>query len=568
MDRILIAGEADPYDFVFHGDLLVRSRRLEEAVSSYEEAISAYEGVGLYRNAIAIGKKILRSDPHRARTHWRLGDLYAKEGLIGDAVTHFLTFLDHAGGEATGEEFLETLERIAGLCGPKVELALRLSDLYVRAGKTDRAAHMLEEVAGQAAAVGAHEIAQTLRERGASLQEQTKDETPDPAGIAHSIPDGAVGWAQEAVFPSGRAIEPLGRAEVLEEIVDPDADAACGSEVGAAGAGGLSSEQMPHVMGRTIALDASSEAGRAPESLARPSWESEDAPADGPDDPRRSAIEDSIAGEDWDKALALVQELRDEVPNDVWATEKLVVVSRRLGDTLATVRHLTVLGDLLITQEDLEGALACFREVSSLDPENGTARRRLARFREMKVPGAEKIPTDDGFPIRRTIETQGAIVSVREHGGVESQEWIDLAALLDEFRDGIRAQFRPEDYAGHYDLGVSHLEMGLYAESIEEFDLVLSIPSLPEEMNLKAREMRGNALQRLERFREAIHEYRMALEVGGVPPERKTEIRYQLACALERAGELDEARELFLDLSQSSGEVLSAARTHLERLGE
>ncbi len=183
------------------------------------------------------------------------------------------------------------------------------------------------------------------------------------------------------------------------------------------------------------------------------------------------------------------------------------------------------------------------------------------------MPGAEEIAASSGSPIRRALETQGATVSVREQGGVESQEWIDLSALLDEFRDGIRAQYRPEDFASHYDLGVSHLEMGLYEESIEELDLVLSIPTIPSDYALKAREMRGDALQRLERFREAVHEYRMALEVDGVSDGARAQVRYHLACALEQAGDIPEAREIFLELSRNAGEVFAEAKEHLERLG-
>jgi tetratricopeptide (TPR) repeat protein len=569
MDRILLAGEADPYDFVFHGDLLVRNRRLEDAASSYEEAISAYERVGLYRNAIAIGKKILRSDPHRARTHWRLGDLYAKEGLIGDAVTHFLTFLDHSGGEATGEEFLETLERIAGLCGPKVELALRLSELYVRAGRSDRAARLLEEVADQATAAGAHEIAQPLRDKGDLLRKEAAEaEAAADAATSASVREGEEAGPEAGTESAhAPALEPVQRVELWS--LDPSSADNGSPEPAEApdGPGETCSEQALSPPGCTFDLEPDAEAAHPldvgdgqTDSAIHPSLEP-------PGDPRRDAIEESIGRGEWERAIALAEDFRDEFPDEPWPIEKLVAVSRELGDTLATVRHLTALGDLLITQEDLEGSLACFREVMSLDPANGTARRRLARFREMKVPGAEDAGDGGSFPIRRAIETQGATVSVREDGGVESQEWIDLAALLDEFRDGIRAQYRPEDYAGHYDLGVSHLEMGLYEESIEEFDLVLSIRTLPGEVALKAREMRGNALQRLERFREAIHEYRVALEIDGLPPGERDQVRYQLACALERAGDLDEAREIFLDLSQSPGEAFSEAKAHLEHLG-
>jgi tetratricopeptide (TPR) repeat protein len=180
MDRVLQAGETDPYDFVFRGDLLARMNRIDGAVSAYEEAVSAYERIGLYRNAIAICKKVLRTDASRKRTHGRLGDLYAKEGLTGDAVDHFLAYLDGAGDDATGEEFIEVLERVTQLAGQRPEVTLRVSDLLVRAGREEHAARILCEIADQAEAGGGIEIALELRARAAALLPSEPEIAPPP----------------------------------------------------------------------------------------------------------------------------------------------------------------------------------------------------------------------------------------------------------------------------------------------------------------------------------------------------------------------------------------------------
>jgi tetratricopeptide (TPR) repeat protein len=132
---------------------------------------------------------------------------------------------------------------------------------------------------------------------------------------------------------------------------------------------------------------------------------------------------------------------------------------------------------------------------------------------------------------------------------VESEEWIDLSALLQEFREGTASQIPPEDAEGHYDLGLSHHEMGLFEEAIEEFGLVIASPAVTPPLLLKAYELRGVCLQRLERHREAIHDYRAALEIEGRPEHERVPIRYRLARALTAAGETEEAREIFRELS-------------------
>ncbi|MBD3163452.1 MAG: tetratricopeptide repeat protein, partial [Candidatus Eisenbacteria bacterium] len=270
------------------------------------------------------------------------------------------------------------------------------------------------------------------------------------------------------------------------------------------------------------------------------------------DDPAWTAVEAAWEEERWPEVRELCLEMLEQDPDRVEAAEKLVAVSRRLGDTLATVRHLSFLGDLRIAQEDLEGALACFLEVLELDPQDVTARRRLARFREMNVPGADRIPEECRSSIQGVIETNGATVAVRESGGVETEEWIDLTTLLQEFRDGVREKVAPNDYGGHYDLGLSHMEMGLFEEALEEFDAVLISPGLPAQTEMKTREMRGTCLRRLERHREAIHEYRAALDVPDRPEEERGAVRYQLACVLEAAGETEESRALFRDLGRGA----------------
>ena len=65
MEQVLLTGEADPYDYVFQGDLMVRGGRPEEGVAAYDEAVSAYERVGLYRNAIAINRVVRARMLHR-----------------------------------------------------------------------------------------------------------------------------------------------------------------------------------------------------------------------------------------------------------------------------------------------------------------------------------------------------------------------------------------------------------------------------------------------------------------------------------------------------------------------
>lgn len=212
MRQLLTLEEVDPYDHVYLGDLLIREGELQEALVSWQEAVRSYERVGLYRNAIAIGRKILRLDPGRRPVHRTLGDLFFREGLTREAVPHYLAYLDSADTAVDlGDEFLDTLDRVGEIPGLAVEVALRLSDLYLRVQREDRAAVLLYNLADQAEGGGSRAMADDLRERARSAE----------AGfLARQSSEGEIGATYEAAA-SVRAVDPAPDRTEDPVAVDP-----------------------------------------------------------------------------------------------------------------------------------------------------------------------------------------------------------------------------------------------------------------------------------------------------------------------------------------------------------
>jgi tetratricopeptide (TPR) repeat protein len=112
-EKLFTSGECDPYDYVAAGDLHVRRGQKEQAIERYVEAANAYGAVGLYKNAIAVLKKVLRTDPGRRDVHLTLAELFALEGLAGDAARHYLEFA--RGGDADDARVTEALEKAEAL---------------------------------------------------------------------------------------------------------------------------------------------------------------------------------------------------------------------------------------------------------------------------------------------------------------------------------------------------------------------------------------------------------------------------------------------------------------------
>ncbi|HEX5869201.1 MAG TPA: tetratricopeptide repeat protein, partial [Longimicrobium sp.] len=59
------------------GDLHLRIGETERAVEAYERAVASYAESGLYNNAIALCRKILRLVPGRGAVYLKLGQISA-----------------------------------------------------------------------------------------------------------------------------------------------------------------------------------------------------------------------------------------------------------------------------------------------------------------------------------------------------------------------------------------------------------------------------------------------------------------------------------------------------------
>lgn len=164
--EFLASGEAGPYDFVYMGDLLLRTQQVTEAIGRYEEAIAAYARLGFNRNAIALSRKILRLDGSRTDLQRRLGDYYAAEESIGDALHAYFAYLEQASEDERMEPaFEETLQRMEELAPQRADFAVRVSDFCRRIERFDAAVAILSRAAQAAEANGRDEEAAELRER-------------------------------------------------------------------------------------------------------------------------------------------------------------------------------------------------------------------------------------------------------------------------------------------------------------------------------------------------------------------------------------------------------------------
>ena len=82
----------DPYNFVLLADLLYKKGDQPHAAERYLDAVSAYERASLFKNAIAVCKKMLRLSLSQGPVLKHLAELHALDGLASEASIYFAQY--------------------------------------------------------------------------------------------------------------------------------------------------------------------------------------------------------------------------------------------------------------------------------------------------------------------------------------------------------------------------------------------------------------------------------------------------------------------------------------------
>jgi tetratricopeptide (TPR) repeat protein len=93
-ERLVQEDQSNPNVFNELGDLYLKVGDREKAIEAFEKAVRAYAKLGLYNNAVAVCKKILRFQPDRLQVIFQLGKLRLAQKLVKEAATYFHHYLD------------------------------------------------------------------------------------------------------------------------------------------------------------------------------------------------------------------------------------------------------------------------------------------------------------------------------------------------------------------------------------------------------------------------------------------------------------------------------------------
>lgn len=531
-EKLTRAEDSEPINFVLMADLLYKKGDPGDASQRYLQAVEAYTGAGLYKNAIAVCKKMARLALSPAVVLQRLAELHVLDGLSTEASLYYQEFADHQAREERWREAAESLRKAFETSGEDARLLEKAAGWLLKADDATGAARLLLEASRHCARRGQADEAARLRARAEELQpgaEPAHEVASEPPTAPGGPPAAAPLDPEPAAVPAPglEAVDGLeprrsfsAPAVVDAPVAEPPAD------VTPPAPGGLRFEPAPapRVMPATPALSDIEELLR----VAAERFKKGEREAAG--DALVEAARAYEALEKLESAAAIYRSLG----RSAHATPEILGLWLRNCELRHDVREAAEvacgLGDRALNEGDLPSAREWFLRALRHVPEHELAARRLEKMGP-QTPQAEAAAA---------IGARGA--STEPDGRVEvavgraQAVTFDLGTLIAEFQRGIESQLSG-DAQSHYDLGMTYREMGLFDQAVECFRAAAKDPSFAA----RTSEMIGRCLLDQGRFDEAAAEFGAALEGFEESSEAGVGLRFQLGLAHEVAGHAPEA---------------------------
>jgi tetratricopeptide (TPR) repeat protein len=134
--------DADPSDLTTIntlGDLYVRAGRIQDAIANFSRIAESYREGGFTLKAIAMLKKVSKLDPTNIETAMKLANLYSQQGLLVEARQQYLQVADAYARAGQTRKALEAYQKIADLDPANTSVRMKLGDIYAREGMVQQA---------------------------------------------------------------------------------------------------------------------------------------------------------------------------------------------------------------------------------------------------------------------------------------------------------------------------------------------------------------------------------------------------------------------------------------------
>ena len=486
------------------GDLHLRLRQIDEAVSYYETAADKYAESGFLNNAIALCNKALRHRPDRLDLYLKLSGFCAEQGFFTDARRWTLEYAERQMQAGEVDAALEALTDLADLSDDP-ELRVLLADRLADHDRREVAVEQLRRAYRQYAASGEHEDADEVAARARELNgtvDFAADETIEPLG--HDTPSQDRLPALGGAWPGHETGGEPG-------VEDREPEAGETAEEAAAEAGVLEGLESTHVepeveepdegTGMTLGGLETFEAETPAEPPAPEETLEPEPPGAGVEPVPNAGLEPELTG-DEEEPMPLLEAGFDEEQGEEPQTAPLL-------------------------------------DFGQEEPETGGA--------TLEPAGTAEEPD---------VDLNAVLENLAPAEEAAAQPDPELAAMLSQLKEQMTEPSESGEPGNHYDLGLAFKDMGLIDEAVAEFQTALKIR--PHE--LKVYEELGHCLFLGGRYEAALQVLEQALHVPNATGSDLLGIYYHLGQSHEKLGQRDRARDVYqkvLSIDDSFADVPS-----------
>jgi pilus assembly protein FimV len=356
------------------GDLFARQGDMSQAVEYFERLAQVYLSDGFNSKAIAIYKKIAKLAPAELAPLERLADLYVQQGVLSEARPLFLQIAEAHLKANRAPKAVEVLQRLLDVEPENPRVQMRLAELYNVMGQKKEAAQTYFNYALRVFERGENEEAEKLIERALGVDSAYSAATLLKAKIL-----AAAGKNDQAISILEHHPEADAGSEVTTLIVDLELKAGHYDKAADRGRNQLVRGASHSALLQKV-VEASIEAGRAKESLPL----------------LRELRDPLIESSEHDKFVKLLNTVIDKTPGETEALEMLADFSRHTSDPFQLTSSLSRLVDIYADAGDFSRAEGLMQE---LVDRNKNDERLIARLDELRarssgkpVPAAKREP--------------------------------------------------------------------------------------------------------------------------------------------------------------------------------
>ncbi len=480
-------------------DLYLRTNQKNEAFDSFMRAIDEYTRVGLYNNAVAVCKKVLRILPNRSEVLSKLGLIRMKQGLAKEAESYYVSFLERAaGGTLDSQSFQKLAVAIAGEMAVSTLVLQRLAQCLLGYKLNDDAAevliklYVLQEKNGDAS--GCEDTRALVAKLGVVAK---LDAVAGKSPVGHTVVTEDNLWTK--THSEG---ERLGGIESTPRFTPPTQAQPTPSAPQPAPVSDGPSERDQWLLRLARGVGGSSKAKTA--AAAEPN----SASAVGVEEPKPAPAPPVTP------------------PPPVNAAPESVVIAGAAPEE-----------DL-----EIEGTMPEIPDTPAATPtvEIDVAEQEDEELEEEFVPPPPPPVAPKAVPSPPPAPTAPASPFAPARAQQPSRDGMQISALIDD----ASAAGDEADYRSHYDLGMAYIEMELLSEAIREYQIASKSP----QYQVKCLEMIGLCFLKQNQPQLAIRQLSKGLSLIGGDGDESMGIKYNLGLAYEMTGDFNNARHFFEDV--------------------